>query len=71
MKTVLPTWQLTTSELVREIRTLEEPPDTRPPDCGRHAGQRLGALYEERDRRARLAEHLAETAGQVPNDEPW
>jgi hypothetical protein len=44
MRTVLPPWQLTTSELAREISVLEESPDGRPPDPGERAGHRLGAL---------------------------
>lgn len=73
MKTALPPWQLTTSELAREITALETSPDGRPPDAGEQADGRLGALYEERDGRARLAAHLAETAaGQhFPEDESW
>ena len=69
MKTALPPWQLTTSELAREINALEASPDGRPPDSGNHG--RPGALYEERDRRKHLAEHLAETAVLFPDDEPW
>ena len=71
MKTALPTWQLTTSELAREIKALEEPPDNRPPDAGEQAASRLRVLRAERDERARLAARLAETAGQHPEDEPW
>jgi hypothetical protein len=72
MKTVLPPGQLTTSELAREIGALEASPDGSPPDSGEQADGRLAALYEERDVRERLAEHLAERAGrQLPDDEPW
>ena len=72
MKTALPPWQLTTSELAREIDALEAPPDGRPPDAGEQSDGRLAALHEERDGRRRLAAHLAETAGQqLPDDEPW
>lgn len=73
MKTVLPAWQLTTSELAREITTLETSPDDDSPGAGEQAGGgRLDALYEERDGRKRLAERLAEMAGQhCPDDEPW
>jgi hypothetical protein len=72
MKTVLPPWQLTTSELAREITALEAPPDGGPPGAGRRAGGRLAALREERDGRTRLAARLAQTAGQYrEDDEPW
>jgi len=72
MKTALPPWQLTTAELAREITALEASPGGRPPDDGERADGRLGALYQERDGRKRLAEHLVETAGQrCPDDEPW
>jgi hypothetical protein len=72
MKTALPPWQLTTSELAREITTLETAPTGRLPDAGDQSGGRLAALYQERDGRKRLAARLAETAGQqCPDDEPW
>ena len=72
MTTALPIGQPTTSELAREIKALEEPPDRRPPDPGQKAGGRLRALHAERDGRARLAARLAETAGQYHgDDEPW
>jgi len=71
MKTALPPWQLTTSELAREIKALETSPDGRPFHAGEHS--RLGALYEELDGRKRLATRLAETAAghQLPEDESW
>jgi hypothetical protein len=72
MKTALPPWQLTTSELAREINALEASPRECPPDAGEHADGRLGALYEERGERERLSARLAQTAGQqFPDDEPW
>jgi hypothetical protein len=72
MRTVLPAWQLTTSELAREITALEAPPDGGPPGADEQADGRLRALHAERDRRARLAAHLTRTAGQHPeDDEPW
>jgi hypothetical protein len=70
MKTALPPWQLTTSELAREINALEASSAGRPPDADEDG--RLGALYEERGERNRLAARLAQTAGQQsPDDEPW
>lgn len=72
MKTALPPWQLTTSELAREINDLEASPDEGPSDHAEPADGRLGALYEEREERGRLAARVAETAGQqCPDDEPW
>jgi hypothetical protein len=72
MKTALPPWQLTTSELTHEITALETSPDDDPLGAGEEAGRRLGALYQEREGRQRLAKRLAETAGQqCPDDEPW
>jgi hypothetical protein len=71
MKTALPPWQLTTAELAREINDLEASPDEGPADHGEPAHGRLGALYEEREARERLAARLAEAAGQFPDDEPW
>jgi hypothetical protein len=72
MKTVLPPWQLTTSELAREISALEASPDGSPSGSGGQPDGRLAALHEERDVRQRLSEHLAERAGrQFPDDEPW
>jgi hypothetical protein len=72
MKTALPSWQLTTSELALEIRTLEASADEGPPGAGEQSGGRLGALYEERDGRKRLAARLAPMdRQQPPDDEPW
>ena len=72
MKTAMPPWQLTTSELAREITALETSPDGHRPDAGEQADGRLGALYQERDGRKRLAARLAQTVGQqCPDDEPW
>ena len=71
MKTALPPWQLTTSELAREINNLEASPDEGPTDYGEPTDGRLGALYEEREECERLAARLAEAAGQFPGDEPW
>jgi hypothetical protein len=72
MKTALPPWQLTTSELAREINALESSPDESPRDAYEHADGRLSALYEEREERERLSARLAHTAGQQsPDDEPW
>lgn len=69
MKTALPPWQLTTSELAREISALEASPHGRPPDVGESG--RLGALCEERGERERLADRLAVVARRFPNDEQW
>jgi hypothetical protein len=71
MKTALPPWQLTTSELEREISALESSPDGRPPRAGSPVRRRLGALDAERDGRMRLAARLAKVARQHPDDEPW
>ena len=71
MKTALPPWQLTTSELEREISALEASPDGRLPGARSRAGSRLGALDAERDGRMRLAARLAKVARQHPDDEPW
>ena len=55
----------------REITALEASPDEGPPDDSGRADGRLGALYEEREERERLADRLVQTAGQFPDDEPW
>ncbi len=71
MTSSLPPWQLTTSELEREIKALEASPDDGPPQNAHTPdGGPLGALYAERHGRAQLAAHLVKKAGQhFPDDE--
>jgi hypothetical protein len=66
MRTALPPWQLTTSELEREIRSLEASPD-----AGEADRSRLAALHVERDGRKLLAARLMTAGQQFPDDEPW
>jgi len=52
-----PPWQLTTSELSREIEELEASGAGLAPDEGGREAGRLTQLYAERDGRKRLADH--------------
>ena len=67
-----PPWQLTTSELAREIEALEVLKASgavlAPDEGGREAG-RLAQLYAERDGRKRLADHNLRTAERQRFDE--
>ena len=69
MTTPRPPWQLTTSELAREIEALEASPRELPSAGGEHGEGRLAQLYAERDERKRLADHNARVpARQFPDD---
>jgi hypothetical protein len=69
MTTPRPPWQLTTSELAREIEALEASPRKLPSADGEHDEERLAQLYAERDARKRLADHnVRAPARQFPDD---
>jgi hypothetical protein len=69
MTTLRPPWQLTTSELAREIEALEASLRTSPSADGGHDEERLAQLYAERAERKRLADRgVRVTTQQFPDD---